>query len=252
MDSHSRKVSLPALVTARMSSSRLPGKHLLEMNGGRTSIACLYDRISATGIDVVLCCADEPADDPLREEASRLGMRIFSGDSENVLLRYKEAMIALNVPAAIIVDADDAFVSTNAMARMLDTYDEHDVIECSGLPYGGAPFLMSRELISLLLEHGVTPNGWARYIGEFGRKREVLEFREIEADPRLRLSLDYPDDLEFLRYLYAHVPFDGVISLEDVAAYVSVHRKELAGLFPGIFDGSIADRAAAHLAAEPE
>lgn len=239
---------LPVLVTARMTSSRLPGKHLQEMWRGRSSLACLIKRIRAAGFPPVLCCAGGPADEPLRTEARRENAAVTSGDPDHVLRRYAQAMHALDVPAALIVDADDVFVSTNAMRRMVGVYDAHDLIQCQGLPYGGAPYVMSRAFVERLVAMNVTPSGWSMFLSTVpGKKLSFDADGFTEEDRDLRLSLDYPEDLEFLRYLYEHAPRQGTLGLEDVVAFVRANRPALKQQFPGIFDGTVARRAAAHL-----
>jgi spore coat polysaccharide biosynthesis protein SpsF (cytidylyltransferase family) len=245
--------ALPVLLTARMSSSRLPGKHLLDMWRGRSALACLIGRIKAAGFVPVLCCGDDPADAPLRSEAAREGIAVFAGDPDHVLRRYGQAMEELDSAAAIIVDGDDAFVSTAAMQRIVALYDGHDLIECKGLPYGGAPYLMSRVFVEQLVAKGVTPNGWSQFLISMpGRKAAIDSTDFTVEDCALRLSLDYPEDLAFLRYLYDHAPRRRTfaLDLEDVVVFVRAHRPSLIERFPSIFDGTVARRAEAHLASE--
>lgn len=219
---------------------------------GRSALACLLERIKSTGLMPVLCCADDPADEPLRAEAARENVEFVAGDPDHVLRRYGEAMSTLGVPAAIIVDGDDAFVSTGAMLRMMAAYDGQDLIECKGLPYGGAPYLLSRTFVDRINAMNVTPNGWSRFLKSVPGRKAVIEIQGFDSeDCGLRLSLDYEEDLAFLRYLYDHVPRHGTLQLEEVVAFIRSNRTALAVRFPTIFDGTVAQRAAMHLASEP-
>ena len=239
---------LPVLITARMSSSRLPGKHLLDIREGQSALSCLIERIKSAELTPVLCCADEPADQPLQAEAAQNGVNSVSGDPKDVLQRYSSAMSLLDVPAAIIVDGDDLFVSTTAMRKMLALYDGHDLIECKGLPFGGAPYLLSRGFVDRLNSHGITSNGWTKFLSSVPGHKEVIEdIPYTEEDRDLRLSLDYPEDLEFLRYLYENAPREGSIGLKEVVEYIRANQSNLSNRFPLIFNGTIARRAATHL-----
>ena len=238
---------LPVLITARMSSSRLPGKHLLVIREGQSALACLIERIKSAELTPVLCCADEPADQPLQAEAAQNGVNSVAGDPNDVLQRYSSAMSLLDVPAAIIVDGDDLFVSTSAMRKMLALYNGHDLIECKGLPYGGAPYLLSREFVDRLYAHSITTNGWTQFLSSVPGHKEVIEDISCTKEDRdLRLSLDYPEDLEFIRYLYEHTPREDNVDLKEVVRYIRENQSDLSIRFPLIFNGTIARRAATH------
>ena len=71
------------IIQARMASTRLPGKVLLEL-AGRTVLFHVLERCRAIpGIDAVCCASPEGADcDPVVAEAKRCGVEIFRGRSE--------------------------------------------------------------------------------------------------------------------------------------------------------------------------
>ena len=240
---------LPVFITARLGSTRLPEKHLLPLRGDRAAMRCLIDRLRGVGLPLVLCIPDDPADARLAMVAHEEGIDAFAGDPENVLARYHQALTALDRPAAIIVDGDDVFVSTTAIREMARTYDGHDLIQCLGLPYGGAPFLLSRDFLARMLEADITPHGWSRYLAAVEGRKATLDAAAFAPEDRaLRLSLDYPEDLDFLRYLYAHAQRRGTLELEDVVAFIRANHAAFTARFPSIFDGTLAARAAADLA----
>jgi spore coat polysaccharide biosynthesis protein SpsF (cytidylyltransferase family) len=82
---------LPALaiVQARMSSSRLPGKSLAEIEG-EPALALLVRRLSrAAELDEVMVATSvEPDDDPVAEVAAGLGCRVHRGPRDDVLARF--------------------------------------------------------------------------------------------------------------------------------------------------------------------
>ena len=242
---------LPVLITARLGSSRLPGKHLLTLRNGRPAIGCLIDRLRSTGLRLVLCIPDEPADDALRQLAVHEGIDVFGGDPDNVLRRYHQALNALDAPAAVIVDGDDPFVSTTAIDRMAENYDNHDAILCEGYPYGGAPFLLGRAYLGKLLDAEISPDGWSRFLDTIpGKKASVTDDRFTDAQRGYRLSIDYPEDLAFIRCIYAAFPGEAPVSLGEAVAFIAAHTDDLARRFPQIFDGRIAVAAARHLGAD--
>jgi spore coat polysaccharide biosynthesis protein SpsF len=94
--------SIAAIVEARMTSSRLPGKVLLPA-GGRPMLEHLVNRLrAAPSIDkVVIATTGNDADAPLVALAGQLGISSFRGSEPDVMLRVLEA--AQFVDADIIV-----------------------------------------------------------------------------------------------------------------------------------------------------
>lgn len=240
--------SLNVLITARLGSSRLPAKHLQLMRGDTPAIACLIERLRTQPVPLVLCVPTGDEDAPLRDLAAAQSIGCFAGDADNVLIRYSQALAHGGAPAAIIVDADDAFVSVEAIAGIAAAYDGHDVITCAGLPYGGAPYLLSKRFIDAMLAAQTASSGWSRFLTTLpGKKLALEDWAVTPAEQAYRLSLDYDEDLEFMRHLYARVPARPVVRLADVVAYITAHAAELKSQFPALFDGSLAERAQQHM-----
>jgi spore coat polysaccharide biosynthesis protein SpsF (cytidylyltransferase family) len=237
---------LPILITARLASSRLPQKHLQHLAPGQASIVCLIHRLRGASLPLVLCIPEGRDDEPLRQIARMEHIGCAMGDGENVLRRYAQAMAQAATASAIIVDADDVFVSVEAIRRLADIHVDEDMIRFSGMAYGSAPYLLSRAFVEAMLAHGAPPNGWSAVLDKVPGKKLMLSDFSVQAEQQAyRLSLDYPEDLRFLRHLYrilgphtAHM---------DVIRYITANKDALMREFPSMFDGSIAEQARQHL-----
>ena len=79
-----------ALIPARLSSERLPGKHL-KASAGKPMIHHLIDRLAAcrhiqdTG-DIVVCTTEDPSDDPLVPVVEEYGASVFRGSRDDIIL----------------------------------------------------------------------------------------------------------------------------------------------------------------------
>ena len=84
--------TIHAIIQARMGSSRLPGKVLLDI-GGKPMLAHVADRTRmATSIDqVIVATTSDPADDPVAELCDRRGYACYRGSLHDVLDRYAQA-----------------------------------------------------------------------------------------------------------------------------------------------------------------
>ena len=74
------------LITARLKSTRLPKKILLEV-AGKPLIVHMLDRIKrALTIDkIIICTSTNPIDDRLQEVAAKENVSYFRGSEEDVL-----------------------------------------------------------------------------------------------------------------------------------------------------------------------
>jgi spore coat polysaccharide biosynthesis protein SpsF len=85
-------VSALAVVQARMTSTRLPGKSLADV-GGEPLAALVLRRLGrASSVErVVLATSEEPADDPLVALAAEVGVGVHRGPRDDVLTRIAGA-----------------------------------------------------------------------------------------------------------------------------------------------------------------
>ena len=120
------------IVQARMGSSRLPGKVLLDLAG-----APMLDRVLARcaaipGVDeVVVATSELPGDDPLADHVSGLGFRCFRGSESDVLSRYAGAARMAEAHIVMRVTSDCPLLSPAVSGRVLAALRDAD----GGLDY---------------------------------------------------------------------------------------------------------------------
>lgn len=121
MQNFERKVT--AIIEARMTSSRLPGKHLLEVCG-KPIIGHLIARLkSVPSIDeIVVAMTERSNDDPLDAFVKDLGVEVFRGDENDVMGRVLNA--AQNNGADIIceVTGDCPIIDPVLIEQALQVY----------------------------------------------------------------------------------------------------------------------------------
>ncbi|MFL6125668.1 cytidylyltransferase domain-containing protein [Actinophytocola sp.] len=96
-----------AVIQARMSSTRLPGKVLRPL-GGKTVLSWVIRAAARThNVDsVILATSDAPDDDPVAEEAARCGAEVVRGPLDDVLARYLLAAHEHPCDAVVRLTAD--------------------------------------------------------------------------------------------------------------------------------------------------
>jgi spore coat polysaccharide biosynthesis protein SpsF len=117
---------IAALVQARMSSRRLPGKSLLPL-GGRPALRYLLDRLErAERLDlVVVATSTDPTDDPLAAFCREEGVECHRGPLEDVAARFGEAVDRYELDAFVRISGDSPMLDQQLVDHAVDRF--HDV-----------------------------------------------------------------------------------------------------------------------------
>src|SRR3989344_6963298 len=101
------KSRVVASVEARMNSSRLPGKVLLDINGA-PALTRLVHRLRRAQLldDIVIATTTESADDAIATWGQREGVHIFRGSHHDVLQRVVDAHADMRSDIIVEVTGD--------------------------------------------------------------------------------------------------------------------------------------------------
>lgn len=218
--------NIAIFMRARLGSSRLPRKHLLELKG-KPVIQHLIERIrnNTTIGNIVLCTTDESEDDALEKIARECGIKCFRGDSDNVLKRYYDAGKEYKVKYLVNIDCDDILVDYELIdrtARLIKIFDA-DYLTWEGYPLGCIPTGMSYSGIKKLYEQYDEP---IEHISLYFSNSQKFDTVTIKVSNSLlnrdyindlRLTLDYEDDFELFKRIYDELyDVDKSISLRSL------------------------------------
>jgi len=218
------------LITVRLKSTRLPGKALLDLNG-RPVLAHLISRLRRAGRvnEIVISTSTDPQDEPLVAFAEREGVTCFRGDPDDVIVRLAEAGRSVNADYLLNITADCPLVDPVYADRIVEHYQRTgaDLIRTLDLPhgafsYGIAPAALDRVIA---IKAGSQTEVWGRYFTDTDLFTVVdLEVEPQHRRPGLRLTLDYPEDFEVLRRVFAATaPHGGDPPLDAVLAFLDAH-----------------------------
>jgi spore coat polysaccharide biosynthesis protein SpsF (cytidylyltransferase family) len=227
------------ILQARLGSTRLPGKVLAPI-GNRTILDHCIARLSISGLPIVVATTDQPEDDAVERAASRLGVQVFRGAEFDVLSRFIEAARAFTFTEIVRATADNPFVDAGAPGRTVafrQRVGADHVLEC-GLPVGTAVEAVSLEALERADTLICDPYD-REHVTSFLRRDS--RFRALRAvapgdlrRPGLRLTVDTPEDLEFIREVYATLdvgqnvpPLTAVIKAADALLVKQVIQKRI-------------------------
>lgn len=221
------------IVQARMTSTRLPGKVLLDL-AGHTVLEHVLGRCSAIpGVDEVCCAIPEGAiHDRLLPVIERTGATIFRGSENDVLDRYYRAAHALEADVVMRVTSDCPLIDPRVCGEVLrlvtaQNFDYACNNMPSGWPHGLDCEAFRFEALELAARNArqagerehVTP--WLRNTAAM-RKANLPGPGGVAANQRW--TLDFPEDYEFFVLLFRLLPAWPIIpSTAEVLALLAAH-----------------------------
>ncbi len=113
-------MTVGAIVQARMGSTRLPGKALLDI-AGMSMLARVIDRTRrAQTIDrVIVATTTKAQDDPLAAHARALAVEVYRGDEEDVLDRYYQAARLHRLDVVVRITSDCPLLDPGLVDRVV-------------------------------------------------------------------------------------------------------------------------------------
>ena len=203
------------IVQARMGSTRLRGKVLMEV-GGTTVLEHVMTRCRAiAGADVVCCAVPDTADsDPVAAEARRTGVEVFRGSETDVLDRYWQAARALKADIVMRVTSDCPLIDPAVAAEVLRLRAKQGVdyacnnmlptwphgLDCEALTFAWLE-RATREANKPYDREHVTP-----FVRAHPESRKANFRCPVAGVVKHRWTLDTPADLVFMRALFSRLP----------------------------------------------
>ena len=228
------------IVQARMTSTRLPGKVLMDL-AGRPLLERELERLARCerADEVMLAVTTNPDDDPLVDLARRLGLRWHRGSEHDVLERYAGAAREAGADVVVRVTSDCPLidpVETDAVIAALE--DEpcdyaSNILERT-LPRGLDAEALWRDVLERV-ERLATSTPAREHVTWFvhSERPDLFVLRPVRppydaAD--LRWTVDTPQDLALVRRLYAELGIaERPVALPEILDHVRSHP-ELAAM----------------------
>jgi spore coat polysaccharide biosynthesis protein SpsF len=220
-----------AIVQARMGSSRLPGKVLLDL-AGRPMLARVVERTRRAGLldGVVVATTTEAGDDAVAEYCQEAGFPIYRGSQYDVLDRFYQAARTFEAQAVVRITADCPVIDPQVIDRTVAAFRGSGVDFAANrlpppwrrtFPIGldtevclfsslekawreaNQPF--QREHVMPFFYEGIPPEAFdltkdSLVISPRGFR--TLLVNHVPSYGSLRWAVDTPQDLEFMRQVF--------------------------------------------------
>lgn len=116
------------VIQARMGSTRLKGKVLLELKG-ETVLQHIVERVrqSKKVDEIIVATTSNENDDIIEKEALKYGVKVFRGSEEDVLARYYLAAQKYKLDIITRITADCPLVDPNIIDDMLEKFESRNI-----------------------------------------------------------------------------------------------------------------------------
>jgi len=127
-------INILAIVQARMGSTRLPGKVLMEING-KPLIEILLNRLSKSNKiqKIIIATSIDKNNDPLVEKVNKIGFEVYRGSEENVLKRYFEAASLFKARAVVRITGDCPIIDPQIVDKVINLYEKNNIDYASNI-----------------------------------------------------------------------------------------------------------------------
>jgi spore coat polysaccharide biosynthesis protein SpsF len=230
-----------AIIEARMSSSRLPGKILLPVLG-EPLLALLIERLKRVpSLDkIVVATTSNVTDDPVEDLAFRIGVGCFRGSEEDVLSRVLLAAKQYSCDVIVEITGDCPLIDPEIVDNLIRIYHANNYDYVSNVlkptfPNGMDTQVFSTatlERVASLTDDPVDHEHVSLYIYEHP---EIFSLFNLESNLpekywNLRLTVDTQEDFELIKIIYESLyPKNPAFVLSDILEFL-IQREELLNL----------------------
>lgn len=204
-----------AILQARMTSTRLPGKILLDLDG-KPMLAQELARLKRSTLlsEIVIATTTNATDDPLVELAAREGVAIFRGDEHDVLGRYHLAARQFRADAVVRVTGDCPLIDATVVDAAISVLQTEECDYASNTiertyPRGLDVEVFHRDVLDRIarLARSMPAREHVTYF--LHRERPELfitrQVRRADDASDLRWTVDTDEDLALMRKLFSEL-----------------------------------------------
>jgi spore coat polysaccharide biosynthesis protein SpsF (cytidylyltransferase family) len=212
-------MKIPAFITVRTMSKRLPRKCLLPF-GDVNVLEHVIKRVKYFGLDPIVCTTIEDSDDVIEKIALKEKTKLFRGSTLHKLKRWLDCCDIFRIKKFHTIDADDPFFDADLIRNSFDLLNKgYDVVyptESSSAGAASVGFSMTRDIVDkackLTGDNKDTEMMW--YYLEKIPGLKSIKLQEVSNPVRVRLTLDYEEDY-WLLYSIARI-VGGMVPRKEV------------------------------------
>ena len=217
------KNNIVAIIQARIGSTRLPGKVLMEIEG-IPLLEIMMNRVSNSKLldKIVIATSSLSNDDQIEIFCNKNGYKCFRGSEQDVLLRYYDCAKKYNADTIVRLTADCPLIDPIIIDKVIHLFLDKEVDyaantvppNSSTFPDGSDVEVFSFEALTKAQIEAKDPKDREHvtfYFWMYDNGFRTVLFNNEEKDfSDYRYTIDYPEDFEVVSFLIKRIFQDGI------------------------------------------
>lgn len=229
------------ILQARMGSSRLPGKVLMEING-RPMIEWQIKRILRSSVkEVILATSSDGDDDELCDAVSALGIQVFRGSLNDVHSRFASIVESLHPSYFVRLTGDCPLFMPDVLDAMLVKFESRKIDYLSNVNPPSFPDGLDIEIVS------------SRAFRQFSKLDLSLAEKEhvtlgLRSRPEIFLSENFTNELDLSQKRWTVDYREDFIFVRDIFEFFKGRETEftLSDILQAIESGKVKENVIPH------
>ncbi len=204
------------IIQARLGSKRLPKKVMLDLVG-KPVLWHIYNRLKqcSTLNEIVISTGDYKTNNEICDFASTNNIQLFIGSENDLIDRLYNTALTHNADAIVRITADcplvDPKIVDMLVTKFLENNQQYDIVtncEIRTFPHGLDIEVISTKTLKKLWEEikeSELREWFPFYIQKNHAEFKIFNIININNQSKLRWTLDYPEDYEFLKHIYENL-----------------------------------------------
>jgi spore coat polysaccharide biosynthesis protein SpsF len=225
-----------AIIQARMSSTRLPGKIMMPILD-KPVLKYLVDRVKKSSKldEIIIATSINKNDDIIEKFCKTQKIKCFRGSEEDVLLRYFEAAKKFSLDVIVRLTSDTPLLDPKIIDKVILKYNENKydfVSNCFPLPRtypdGYNVEVFSMNLLKRANIEAKKPSDREHVTTFITMQPSKFKKYRVDSEKNLskyRLNLDYQEDFELIKSVLEKL--DKNTDLEDIIDWLDKHPEIL-------------------------
>ena len=208
-------------ITARLGSTRLGEKHLIEINA-KPLIRYLVERffiafkesIDKKQLKIFITTSVKPENKKFESIFDANEVEVYYGSDENIPLRHLECAIEHDIDHIVSIDGDDILCSTSSARKVFKALDNYDYVKTKGLPLGMNITGFTKEFLSKTKASNfkILETGWTKIFND--KNIYLINQAFSSKEKKIRMTLDYIEDFQFFQAVFLFLG-SRIVSISD-------------------------------------
>jgi len=207
-------MKIPAIIQARMSSQRLPGK-VLQIVEGKPMLQYLIERLAkCVHVNSILVATSKDSSDaPIIDFCKERRITYYLGDLHNVASRFLEIAARYHLKTFVRINGDSPLLDSRLVDQAIeffskDTFDLVTNVLERTYPTGQSVEVIASDAFRKAYSHAQAPEDFEHVTKTFYKKPEsfkIFNFKCNGSYQDVKLAVDTPEDMKMFQEIIKHL-----------------------------------------------